>query len=483
MEHDNDSCDCEATNCIMGPSSSYPHPRHWSSCSIAQLEQSLEHGLDYCLMNKPTNIFRSSCGNGIIEDGEDCDCGLRDFCTNKCCNATTCKLMNNAKCSDGVCCDKSTCQIIDQHSKFICRHSKSKCDQAEFCDGQTENCPVDRFVPDGTVCEEGYAYCFQGKCETRKNRCHLLWGNESRVSHYRCYQNNANANSSGNCGYDKKTKTFIGCRKKDDIICGRLHCTNGDNNPQLTLKYGPEGSTVISQKFESIHEVKTCFSAMVDLGLNEDDVGLVPNGANCGLDRMCVHQSCVSVKEYQNSHCDRHPDDDECHPPSQSANKFLIFTYFIISLLSIILLVWLFFKHKPIQIPKNWFGQKSFIAKDYNNRRPKKNPINRNISVPIETELSVRPVRPAPPIPKPNISKNLPMNGMMANNSIPISRDTANIKQNPQISNRNEIINNSTNQLTRPKRSPPKAPPPPPPPPPTSSSNKVKNLVATFENH
>lgn len=486
MEHDNDGCHCKANNCIMGPSSSFPHPRHWSSCSISQLEESLQHGLDYCLMNKPNVVFRPSCGNGIIDSGEDCDCGLPEFCTNKCCNATTCKLMSHAKCSGGVCCDRTTCQLIAKHSKFICRQSKSICDPAETCDGHSENCPANQFVTDGTECNEGYAYCFDGKCETRENRCHLLWGNESQVSGYRCYQNNANANSSGNCGYDKKTKTFIGCQRKDDIICGRLHCTNRNNNGKLTLKYGPEGSTVISQKFESHRDSITCFSAMIDLGLNEDDIGLVPNGAKCGLNQMCVDQKCVQVKEYQNSHCDRHPDDDKCQSSQQqsSTNILLIFTYLFFILSPILLLFWFLFIHKkPLKFPKNFFGQKAFIAKDYNNRRPKMNPINRNISVPIETELTIKPVRPAPP-PPPFIPKT---NTTDTNNSNPLMNGGI-----TKTTNNNHRISTNTpnsNQITRPKRSPPKTPPPPPPPSRSSSSAKVsisnshtvKDLVAAFE--
>lgn len=450
MEHDHEGCYCKTNNCIMGPSSSFPHPRHWSSCSIKQLQESLQHGLDYCLLNKPKTLFRPSCGNGIIDDGEECDCGLPEFCNNKCCDAATCKLKNNAKCAIGNCCDKNTCLPISKRSEFVCRKPKSICDKAEFCDGVSEHCPPDKFVRDGTECLEGYAYCFRGKCETREGRCHLLWGNSSQVANYRCYQNNANANSSGNCGFDKRTKTYIKCNTKEDILCGRLHCTN--NHRKLTLRYGPEGSTVISQVFDSPKETITCFSALIDLGLDDDDVGLVPNGAKCGLDKMCVHQKCVSVLTYEEA-CE----DDTCEQTSKSPILIIIYTIFFI-FLPILSLV-LFFLYSNQKITKNWFRKKAFIARDYNNRRQKRNVISSQISKPIETELTIKPVRVAPPPPIPRTNINHLSNGV-ANS----------------VSKKNPIKTN----VTRPKRSPPK-----PPTQQTSDTNehypKVKDLVGVFE--
>lgn len=40
-----------------------------------------------------------------MEDGEECDCGLKDMCDNPCCNADTCMLYPNATCATGKCCD------------------------------------------------------------------------------------------------------------------------------------------------------------------------------------------------------------------------------------------------------------------------------------------------------------------------------------------------------------------------------------------
>lgn len=106
MEHDTNECVCPEDRCIMAPSSSAVPPSHWSSCSLEYLALAFEHGMDYCLRNKPKAIFDSPvCGNGFVESGEQCDCGLPNHCDNTCCNATTCTLHKNATCATGECCD------------------------------------------------------------------------------------------------------------------------------------------------------------------------------------------------------------------------------------------------------------------------------------------------------------------------------------------------------------------------------------------
>ena len=144
MEHDTDNCECPEERCIMAPSSSTIKPYFWSSCSLEYLALAFEHGMDYCLRNKPSSLFDSPvCGNGFVEPGEECDCGLKDHCDNPCCDATTCRMFANATCATGECCDFKTC-----HPKTpgeVCRLSEHECDLPEYCTGKSEFCPSDIF--------------------------------------------------------------------------------------------------------------------------------------------------------------------------------------------------------------------------------------------------------------------------------------------------------------------------------------------------
>lgn len=66
---------------FMNFSSSYPFPMVFSSCSRKDLENSLEKGVGMCLFNLPEvkeSFGGQKCGNGYVEDGEECDCGEPD---------------------------------------------------------------------------------------------------------------------------------------------------------------------------------------------------------------------------------------------------------------------------------------------------------------------------------------------------------------------------------------------------------------------
>ncbi|KAG9325985.1 hypothetical protein KVV02_008417 [Mortierella alpina] len=82
------------------------------------------------------------CGNGIIEHGEECDCGSPEECAkDKCCNAKTCKLAPGAVCSNQQdCCDK--CQF--RPATFICHPATATCGVAEMCTGKSAKCPANK---------------------------------------------------------------------------------------------------------------------------------------------------------------------------------------------------------------------------------------------------------------------------------------------------------------------------------------------------
>lgn len=119
MDHDTPDCTCQDSLCIMTANGSSLHAAtHWSSCSVDQLNVALHHGENFCLRNEPAKLFDSpTCGNGFVEDGEDCDCGLPEYCDNLCCDPHTCKLSQNATCATGSCCDLTTCKTATAGKK------------------------------------------------------------------------------------------------------------------------------------------------------------------------------------------------------------------------------------------------------------------------------------------------------------------------------------------------------------------------------
>ncbi len=292
MEHDTEDCECPDDRCIMAPASSTLKPTFWSSCSLEYLALAFEHGMDYCLRNRPTALFDSpTCGNGFVEEGEQCDCGLPKHCDNPCCNPTTCTLHANATCATGKCCDLATCH--PKQPGATCRLAEHECDLPEFCTGESEHCPSDVFKVDGTSCKVGRSFCYQGTCRTHSDQCKLLWGPSGKKSDDQCYEQNLKGSRHGNCGYNRLNNSYVNCRPAD-VRCGMLHCSHLNER----LEFGMESVSILSHSFiNSGGRIIPCRSALVDLGLNDKDPGLAPEGARCGDGMLCVNQKCMAVGE------------------------------------------------------------------------------------------------------------------------------------------------------------------------------------------
>lgn len=62
--------------------------------------------------------MRRNCGNKIVEEDEECDCGTFEECSlDQCCDGITCKLKSEAQCATGVCCDK--CRVSFSSMKLL----------------------------------------------------------------------------------------------------------------------------------------------------------------------------------------------------------------------------------------------------------------------------------------------------------------------------------------------------------------------------
>ncbi|XP_052863728.1 uncharacterized protein LOC128270370 [Anopheles cruzii] len=291
MEHDTADCQCPEERCIMSASSSSIAPKHWSRCSIDQLNLAFNHGMNYCLKNKPESLFESPvCGNGFVEVGEQCDCGLPEFCDNSCCEPETCMLHSNASCATGECCDLRTCK--PKIGGTVCRPADGECDLPEYCSGESEYCPGDVFKRDTETCDEGKAYCYRGSCRSQNDQCRLLWGPTGKSSD-QCYKKNEEGTRHGNCGYNRVKNEYVKCDEAD-IHCGMLHCRHLNER----LEFGMESVAILSHSFMTHNGgVIPCRTAIVDLGLQKVDPGLTPDGAKCGEGKMCLNQMCMSVEK------------------------------------------------------------------------------------------------------------------------------------------------------------------------------------------
>lgn len=129
-----------------------------------------------------TTITGQQCGNGIVEEGEECDCGGVAGCgNNPCCNPTTCRFKANAVCDDSNedCC--SSCQFATNGT--VCRASTGFCDPAETCTGASPLCPADNPTQrDGQSCTNGNTtdtglQCASGHCTSRNFQCQTVMAN------------------------------------------------------------------------------------------------------------------------------------------------------------------------------------------------------------------------------------------------------------------------------------------------------------------
>ncbi|XP_068594483.1 disintegrin and metalloproteinase domain-containing protein 28 [Brachionichthys hirsutus] len=304
MDHDDSSgCTCSGESCIMAAALSWNIPRNFSSCSSNNYEKYLNKRRPSCMLEKPD--YRSVatpavCGNGFLEQGEQCDCGTLKDCTNRCCNATTCSLTEGSQCAEGECCQD--CKIAPRTTE--CRRKEDECDLAEYCNGESATCPEDNFAVNGLPCDEDKGYCFEGQCPQRDEQCVRLYGSGATPGQAFCYNQNTRGLYYAFCKRPSDNK-YIPCQKAD-IYCGKLFCHGGQSNPN----YG---------RLVHFSACKASFSDDYT-----KDYGQVDAGSKCGPGKVCRDSECVEVATaYRNANCSakcsghavcNHRDECQCEP-------------------------------------------------------------------------------------------------------------------------------------------------------------------------
>lgn len=117
----------------------------------------------YVILEPQTSL----CGNGVVEAGEECDCGWEEDCRDECCfpqrrypppGEKPCTLTPRSICSpsQGPCCTNK-CQL---KFGFKCRDDNG-CRDSSFCNGRNPQCPPSVNKPNKTICNDEFV-CFMG---------------------------------------------------------------------------------------------------------------------------------------------------------------------------------------------------------------------------------------------------------------------------------------------------------------------------------
>lgn len=311
MSHDSSGC-CQTKaddgGCIMAAATGHPFPRVFNACNQKELQSYLNSGGGKCLFNPPnTRVMYGGqrCGNGYLEDGEECDCGEEEECTSACCNANNCTLKAGAECAHGVCCHD--CKL--KSPGVLCRAPSGPCDLPEYCDGKAESCPANFYLVDGTTCAAGKAYCYTGMCLTLEQQCRALWGRDGRSAPELCFKKvNAAGDMYGNCGKDLLGK-YRKCKDRD-AKCGKIQCLTSASKPIENNAVRIETTVTVGNK-----RIQCMGTHVYKLGQRDEEVqgdtldpGLVMTGTKCGDDSICFNGECRNASFLRADDCNA-----KCH--------------------------------------------------------------------------------------------------------------------------------------------------------------------------
>uniref|UniRef100_A0A3B4U4J3 ADAM metallopeptidase domain 19 n=1 Tax=Seriola dumerili TaxID=41447 RepID=A0A3B4U4J3_SERDU len=311
MSHDSTGC-CQARaedgGCIMAAATGHPFPRVFNGCNEKELKSYLSSGGGKCLFNLPNTraIYGGQrCGNGYLEDGEECDCGEEEECTSPCCNANNCTLKAGAECAHGICCDK--CKL--KSPGVLCRAPSGPCDLPEYCDGKAESCPANFYLVDGTSCAGGQAYCYTGMCLTLQQQCLSLWGRDGRPAPDLCFKKvNEAGDMYGNCGKDLFGK-YRSCKDRD-AKCGKIQCLTSASKPIENNAVRIETTVTVGNK-----RIQCMGTHVYKPGQGQEDTqgdtldpGLVMTGTKCGDDSICFNGECRNASFLRADECNA-----KCH--------------------------------------------------------------------------------------------------------------------------------------------------------------------------
>ncbi|NXW84283.1 ADAM9 protein, partial [Alopecoenas beccarii] len=262
------NCSCAQTGCIMRTSPGVCLA--FSNCSMAEYFNEVIRKDLPCLHNIPSSkpFLLEACGNGVLDKGEECDCGIDEHCLQEgCCVSSTCLLAPEASCYRGACCHK--CE----------KNKNTKIIRGDYVGARTPclsvNTPIFCVPP---AAQPAPFSCFR-EVNVRGDRC-------------------------GNCGWNG---TYYTKCQEENVLCGRVQCTNVKRVP---IRH--DGETVV----QTIMEDELCWGLEFHLATDTPDAGSVKDGTSCGRNKICVNRTCVSAA-FLDSDCR----EKKCHDRGVCNNK------------------------------------------------------------------------------------------------------------------------------------------------------------------
>ncbi|XP_007933256.1 disintegrin and metalloproteinase domain-containing protein 2 [Orycteropus afer afer] len=305
---DSNKCQCSGAVCIMSPEAIHSSGmKIFSNCSMEDFAHFISKPQSQCLQNRPhldPSYRTATCGNGELEDGEQCDCGSPENCAvglGTCCVRSTCRLTDGSKCAHGDCCE--SCSFKPKGEE--CRSPRDECDLSEFCNGTSAACTENLFIQNGHPCGENQWICLEGKCVSGMKQCSYLFGEGATFGTGECFNEiNSRNDQTGNCGSGPSGYTPCGA---NDQKCGKLVCVY---NKQHIFKI--RNATTLYTNINGY----TCITLEVPHDNRNKKMMWVQDGTVCGQNKVCKGMQCVS-SSYLNYDCTP----EKCHNQGVCNNK------------------------------------------------------------------------------------------------------------------------------------------------------------------
>jgi uncharacterized protein (TIGR03382 family) len=154
------------------------YPTTWSPNSITAwstfFANDYGHGSNPACLENAAAPVGSTCGDGVVNAGEQCDCASSDCSVlDPCCDGATCQFVAGAQCSgDDACCQ--SCQFAPADT--VCGASGA-CALESTCSGTSPQCP-ENDAPVGTACTSSpptgsptAGVCYADACVSVTDQC------------------------------------------------------------------------------------------------------------------------------------------------------------------------------------------------------------------------------------------------------------------------------------------------------------------------